>query len=121
MLFNMRKIKDFKEKLIIIPIFVLMYILLNVFNISCILKAVLGFPCPFCGITRSVIALLKLDIPAAIYFHPMVWSLPILAMYYLYDGNLLKNKRANIALLALILLGFALVWALRLFNVIPRV
>lgn len=52
-------------------------VLLLVMN-TCILKDALGIPCPGCGLTRSTLALLMLDLERSWHFHPLtvlVWAL----------------------------------------------
>ncbi len=114
----MRKINNFKEKLIIIPVFALMYAVLYLADTTCIVRMISGIPCPFCGMTRAVLSILRFDIAAAFAFHPMVWSLPVLALYYLYDGRPIKNRWINISVLSLVLGGFLAVWILRLCGVL---
>jgi hypothetical protein len=43
---------------------------------TCLLRVLLGIPCPACGLTRATIAAARLDLGAAIAFHPL--SLPLL-------------------------------------------
>ncbi len=66
--------------------------------------------------TRAVIALLSLDFKTAIYYHPMVFSLPILFLYFLFDGNLFKNKVLNRVVIAAIFVGFLVNWAINLLT-----
>lgn len=42
---------------------------------TCLLRLVLGIPCPACGLTRATLALARLDVDAAIHFHPL--SIPL--------------------------------------------
>ena len=69
--------------------------------------------------TRAVISVMKLDFTMAFHFHPMVFSLPILIWYYLYDGEPISNKYINIALIVTVFVGFAIVWVLRLMKILP--
>jgi len=46
--------------------------------------------------------------------HSMFWSVPILLLYYLFDGHLFPKKWINTVILSLIALGFALNWILHL-------
>ena len=36
----------------------------------CLSRELLGLPCPFCGMTRSFVALMHFDVAAALFFHP---------------------------------------------------
>lgn len=39
-------------------------------GVPCVLRAVTGIPCPFCGMTRAVVAAVHLDFPASLAFNP---------------------------------------------------
>jgi len=39
---------------------------------GCLFRAVTGIPCPTCGGTRALLALARLDIPAALAWNPLV-------------------------------------------------
>lgn len=87
--------------------------LLNGIGISCVWRTVLGIPCPGCGMTRAYLALLFGDIVGAFRWHFMFPSVPVLALYILYDDRLLVKKRHRV-ILGLVLVGFAVQWVLRL-------
>lgn len=59
---------------------------------SCIVKLVFKFPCPWCGITRSYLALFKLDIALAFFYHPLFWLLPIIAFVLIFSERPKINK-----------------------------
>ncbi len=56
-------------------------LVLRLTGISCPIRAALGFPCPACGITRALSALLRLDFAASFSYHPA--ALPIAALLFL--------------------------------------
>jgi hypothetical protein len=39
----------------------------------CVMNAVAGLPCPACGITRALLALVRLDLESALRWHPLFW------------------------------------------------
>jgi hypothetical protein len=41
--------------------------------LRCLIKALTGFDCPFCGTQRSIIALLKGDLVSAIDYNPFIY------------------------------------------------
>ena len=46
------------------------------FGWNCPIKYLIGVPCPGCGLSRALAALLRLDFRTALRFHPMVFVLP---------------------------------------------
>ena len=117
----MRKISDMKTKLAVLLLLLFECIAMRMLRITCFIKAVIGIACPFCGTTRALIHILKLRFSDAIKFHPMIWCLPLLFGYFIYDGKLFKNKALNLWVICLLGLGYLAVWLLRFANVIPRV
>lgn len=83
-------------------------------GVPCPFKLIFQKPCPFCGMTRAFVSLLKLDFPSAFGYNGMVWSLPVLYLLFLYDGKIFKNRYANIVLLSLLSAGFVINWLLKL-------
>ena len=72
----------------------------------CLLRSWIGIPCPGCGLSRAWLAAFRLDLAAAYSYHPMFWSVPVLAMVYILDGCPFPGKTASKALYLLILIGF---------------
>lgn len=110
----MRKIKHFKAKLVVLIAIIILTIVLTVSDTGCLIRRFIGIHCPGCGMTTAVIDVLHLRLGSAMSHHPMVWSLPILVLYFLYDGRLFSNKKFNACVLCLILGGFLAVWISRL-------
>ena len=104
------KISNPIQKLLFTLIYIAIVATLYITGVGCVFRSVFGIVCPGCGMTRAVISLLRLDFIGAINYHPMVFSLPILYLYFLVDGGLFKSKKLNTLLLSFIGLGFLIVW-----------
>ncbi|MBQ1962424.1 MAG: hypothetical protein II357_04920, partial [Clostridia bacterium] len=63
-------------------------------------------------------ALLRGDVLLSLKRHFMLFSLPIIYMYIVFDGRLFKNQKINMTVLALILFGFLARWVLALTGVL---
>ena len=109
------KIKNLKDKLFTLFLLVVVVAAYLLLKLPCPMQHFLHFPCPGCGMTRAWLSLLRGDVAEAFRFHTMFWSVPLLILYYLYDGKLFRNKWADSSVLILIALGFALNWILQLF------
>jgi len=79
-------------------------------EIGCVWYHFFGIRCAGCGMSRALISLLKGDILLSLKYHFMLWSVPILFLYIIFDGKPFKSKRLNIVLLIFIMLGFAVRW-----------
>lgn len=82
------------------------YIFFNRIHFGCVFLRFFHIPCPGCGMTRAVKSVLALDLKAAFNYHPMVFSLPLVAGYILANGHLFKRRGFNDFMLALIGAGF---------------
>lgn len=79
----------------------------------CLIRSMSGIPCPTCGMTRAWLACLRLDFQEAFSYHPMFWSIPVLALVYVLDGLPLPGKKASGAVYIAVLLGFGVTWLIR--------
>lgn len=85
------------------------------FSYACPVQALLGVPCPGCGMTRAWFAVLRLDFGRAFALHPFFWSVPVLYAYLMADGRLFRNRRLNGAVLAVLVGGWLIFAAARMF------
>ena len=88
-------ISDINKKyllLLLLLYFSLVYILFNIFGITCIFLEIFGFPCPGCGMTRAALSLAKFDIVGAAKNNITVFFMPYVFVYLFFD---LKNKVHN--------------------------
>ena len=90
------------KKIFFILILLLTLVLYHiVFDTSCIIKAIIGIPCPSCGITRAWIYAINGNLKEALHFHPLFWIVIIIGILLLF-----RNKVSNkiwIGLLVLII------------------
>lgn len=110
----MTRIKDLKIKLLLTAAYLIITALLIYFGAECILLRFVGIPCPGCGMTRAVLSAIRLDFISAFKLHPMFWSMPILYLYFLTDGKLIKNRAVNTAVFIFIAIGFLISWIIKL-------
>lgn len=103
-----------KEKYIFVPIYLICYLITNLTGIYCIWKWAFKIPCPGCGFTRAVFSMFRLDFKSAWNYHPMFWSVFILALYFIFEGDVFKNRIVNRMVIGLVLFGFLLTWICRL-------
>ncbi len=108
------KITKFKSKLIDCGAVALIVAAFYIFKVPCLFKLIFKIPCPGCGMTRAFISLFCLDLSGAFFLNPMVFSLPLLVLFYFTDGKLFKKGWLNALLLGLITVGFFVNWILRL-------
>ena len=86
----------------------------RILDIHCWIKSLFGIPCPGCGMTRAYVRVLHFDFMGAFQYHAMFWAMPILLLYYLFDGKIIRNKWVNNGILILIGVGFLINWIIQL-------
>ena len=79
------------------------------FHLPCVWKTLFGIPCPGCGMVHAFLSLLRLDVAAAFSYHPMVFFMPLLVLFFLAEGPLFSEK-ADRVMLWLMLAGFLVNW-----------
>lgn len=92
----------------------LLYGLLIRLDAPCLFQYFFHIPCPGCGMTRAVLAALHFDLASAFAYHPMFWSLPVIAVLILTDGRPTENRRINLTVIGLVAGGFLISYIVRL-------
>lgn len=96
--------------LLIAAYFAAAYSLLSYFGITCVFLELFGIPCPGCGMTRALRALVRLDFLQAMRHNVMIFFMPYIAAYVLFDFR----HKAHIVLLKIIA-GIAIInWLIKL-------
>lgn len=106
----MPRISQPKQKLILTAVAAGVVFVVWLFQLPCVYRFLLGVRCPGCGMTRAVMAALRLDFAAAFGYHWMFWAVPVGYLYFLFDGRLLGIKWLDRAVLWLIAVGFLGNW-----------
>lgn len=66
-----RKDKVFLTHVIILSVVAVYYIVMNALDITCPIRALSGYPCPACGMSRALISLFFLDFSGYAYYNLM--------------------------------------------------
>ena len=91
------------------------YLSASILGWGCPVQHFTGVPCPGCGLSRALFALLRLDFAAAFRYHPMIYVLPPVALYVLFEKKpLLGSKSRERVLLWGTMALWAAVWLARL-------
>ena len=104
---------DLYKKLAFLLFYLLVVFVMNRLGVTCLFKYLTGIDCPGCGLTRAALSLLKGDVRAAAGYNVMVFSLPLLFVYYFTDGRLF-GKKADAAVVGAVALGFLVNWLIRI-------
>lgn len=93
---------------------VLLYAGMQSLGITCPIKYITGVSCAGCGMTRAYLALLRLDLSEAVYYHPLFFLPPIFLLIYIRREKIGKNLYH--ILLFLMVLAFLTVYLYRMLN-----
>ena len=88
---NLKQKKVFSSKWqdikAMIAIILFYFFMSMIFNIGCPILWITGISCAGCGMTRAWLSVLRLDLKAAFYYHPLFWLPAIIMLVYF-----IKNK-----------------------------
>ena len=71
---------------------------------GCVFLYFLGIPCPGCGMTRALRAVLRLDFAGAFAYNPLIFTMPYVLCYIFFpmDGRIHRRILAVIGFIAII-------------------
>lgn len=81
---------------------------------GCWFRSVTGIPCPGCGMSRAWLAALRGDLAAALGYHPMFWSIPIVLWLGWHEFRPFRSRTVNLLLTGGITAAFLAVYLIRL-------
>lgn len=84
---------------------------------TCLLRLAVGLPCPACGLTRATLAAARLDVAAAVRFHPLAPALVLLTAAMVVLAFILGDaawRRLVTIVMGAAGVALVVVWALRL-------
>ena len=94
--------------------FAIAYIVMHYLDITCVFLKIFGILCPGCGMTRAFLSLLKLDFYNAVKYNIVVFFMPYVFMYLLFD---FRHKIHNV-LLGIVAMVAIINWVIKLFLLI---
>lgn len=103
-----------RQKLLLLLGYFIVVLLFYFLEIPCFFQFLFHIPCPGCGMTRSLFSLLQLDFTAAFFYHPMVFSLPLIFLYLVFDLPHFKEKKQENLFIVALAVGFFAVWVSKL-------
>ncbi|MDE7340954.1 MAG: DUF2752 domain-containing protein [Lachnospiraceae bacterium] len=89
-----------------------------IFHAFCPMVVVTGFPCPGCGMTRSLFFLLTGRIGQSVWIHPMGIPIAGLICYFLWNRYILGRTARGmkgLIIAAIVLLVVLYIWRMRLY------
>lgn len=80
--------KNFRNQLSAFMAVVIFYFVIELFGVTCPIKFITGISCAGCGMSRAWLALLRLDLKKAFYFHPLFWLPPLFLIIYFFKNHI---------------------------------
>lgn len=87
---------------------------LSAAGVGCPVRFLTGVSCPGCGMTRAWLEALRLDLPAAVAYHPLFWLFPLAVVAAVAPVRGARARRVRTALVALAACALVALWAVRL-------
>ncbi len=78
----------------------------------CLIKKVAGIPCLTCGMSRAWLCAFRLDLAGAFTYHPMFWSIPVLAGLWIFIDRIPKRWTTGLAIA--LALGYFVCYIMRI-------
>lgn len=118
--FNLQNIKRFMNNHSLVLVLIFWVFFAQIFHIGCLVKTLIGIPCPGCGLTRATLAFLKLDFKTAFYYHPLFWLAPPILFLSIYGKKpLFNSKKIEVIIYVTAIALFLGVYIYRMFTLFP--
>ena len=111
-----KKPANLRWKLLFLGLYALLLLMWILLRLPCIFRTVTGIPCPTCGLTRAWLSALQMDFTGAIRQYPMFWSIPVLILFLIFDGEVFPSRKVNLWIIATLVLGIFLIYFARLLG-----
>lgn len=83
-------------------------------EVPCLFRRLTGVICPSCGMSRAWLAVLRAELREAFSYHPMFWSVPVFAVFFLFREK--ASTRAGKAVFFTLLIAYLACYLLRLLG-----
>ena len=101
--------------LIAVGVTVIIFAVMIAWGLPCPIKCVTGISCAGCGMTRAVLSAIGGDFSGAFYYHPLWFSLPIVAVMLSVAKIIKKDRLFDVTLWGFAIAMLAL-WIVRLID-----
>ncbi|HHX69363.1 MAG TPA: DUF2752 domain-containing protein [Gallicola sp.] len=115
-------LKPFLRHLLVILIIIFYYFLLHILEVTCLIRGTTNIPCPGCGSTRAMLALLRGDFKGYIYYHPGAILILLTVFVAFHSESLFKvinKKTVNIFIIINSLIIIIIYFVRLMFSIIP--
>ncbi len=82
--------------------FIVVYVIFDYYDISCVFLEITGIPCLGCGMTRAVLSIVRLDFVQAFKDNVVIFFMPYIGMYILFD---FKHRIHKVLLLMIVMIA----------------
>lgn len=111
-----RKSKIFLTHVVVLSVVVVYYIIMNALDITCPIRALSGYPCPACGMSRAIISLFFLDLSGYAYYNIMAVPVVLGVLVAIHFGKRKEMRTfTEVYLIAVAIINIAY-YVVRLLN-----
>lgn len=105
-------LKKYKDLFCLVGTIVFIYAIFDFVGIGCPIKFITGISCLGCGMTRAWLSLLRFDLAAAFYYHPLFAVPPVAVVVYFLKSKI--NIKIYKIIMLTIVIAFITIYLYRL-------
>ena len=100
-----KALKKHRELLIVLLALAIYCVISYFVHIPCPIKWTTGISCPGCGMTRSLLSLCRLDVQKALYYHPLIFYIIVIApvLLVLHLRGMVKARKTLVLISAILM------------------